>query len=303
MHCETRKLLTGEEPQALAYLRHRPLDNIILLGLLHDYGLTHPLCRGTFYGHFRNGNLVGVALIGHHTVLSGGPHAVEAFAQIARRARADVHLMLGPETVADAFAPVFAGEARPSSYRCETQQLMVLSEVATDATADALRRASAADTDEVAAMHALVCAEQTGVDPRAVDEAGFRARVASRVERGRVWIAEDERGICFKTDVACETERIAYVEGVVTRPDVRGMGVGVRHLASLCRQLLQRNERVCLFVRAGDACAAPLYEKVGFRLHRPYRFIRFLRERGQDLRALAIAGAAARPAREALLVK
>jgi GNAT superfamily N-acetyltransferase len=302
MQCETRKLLAGEEARARAFLRHRPLDNIILLGLINDYGLTHPFCRGTFYGHFRNGNLVGVALIGHHVVLSGGPHAVAAFAHIARRSRTDVHLMLGPETdAAAAFAPIFTGdgEAQPS-YRCETQQLMVLSEVATDAAADALRPACAG---EVAAMHALVCVEQTGIDPRAADDAGFSARVAGRIERGRVWIAEDEQGICFKTDVACETERIAYVEGVVTRPDVRGMGVGVRHLASLCRQLLQRNERVCLFVRAGDTWAGSLYEKVGFRLHRPYRFIRFLRERGQDFGALALSGAASRPAREALTIK
>jgi GNAT superfamily N-acetyltransferase len=303
MYCETRKLLAGEEQRTLVYLRRRPLDNAILLGLINDYGLQHPFCRGTFYGHFRDGQLVGVALLGYHVLLSGDLDAVEAFAQVARRTRTDVHLMLGPEAVATAFAPVFMGrDVPPPPHRSEVQLFMVLDEVASIAAADTLRPAATADIDKVAAIHALACTEQTGVDPRALDATGFRTRVGRRIELGRIWIAEDEQGICFKTDVACETEGIAYIEGVVTRPDVRGMGVGVKHLSSLCRRLLQQNEHVCLFVRAGEAWAGALYHKVGFRLHQQYRFIRFLRER-RDHFSGPLPSFVARPIHDAVLVE
>ena len=51
----TRVLSAGDEAQALAYLRRRPVDNVALLSMIGDYGLEHPLCRGRFYGHFRAG--------------------------------------------------------------------------------------------------------------------------------------------------------------------------------------------------------------------------------------------------------
>jgi ribosomal protein S18 acetylase RimI-like enzyme len=302
MHCDTRKLLVGEEQRALVYLRRRPLDNAILLGLINDYGLQHPFCRGTFYGHFRDGQLAGVALLGYHVLLSGDLDAVAAFAQVARRTRTDVRLMLGPEAVAAAFAPVFMGRDVPPPHRSEVQLFMVLDEVATVAAADTLRPATQADIDKVAAIHALACVEQTGIDPRATDATGFRTRVGRRIELGRIWIAEDAQGICFKTDVACETESIAYVEGVVTRPDVRGMGVGVKHLSNLCRRLLQQNEHVCLFVRADEAWAGALYHKVGFRLHQQYRFIRFLRARNDNFSG-PLPSLVARPTHEAVLVE
>lgn len=276
---ETRALSAGDEALALAYLRRRPLDNVALLSLIGDYGLEHPLCRGRFYGHFRAGQLAGVALIGHHVLLSGGPRAVAAFAQVARRSAADVHMVLGAESVAAGFARMFVAEAagEPPCYRVEEQLFLVLREVASEAPAegDALRPAQMADVDEVAEIHARAYAEQTGIDPRARDGAGFRARVQRRVALGRIWVASDARGICFKTDVAGQTEGIVYLEGVVTRADVRGRGVGARHLAGLCRRLLAHNEHVCLFVNAAERKTAALYRRLGFRFHRRYRVIRF----------------------------
>jgi predicted GNAT family acetyltransferase len=278
MASETRTLSAADEARTLAYLRRRPLDNVALLGLVGDYGLEHPLCRGRFYGHFRTGQLAGVALIGHHVLLSGGPHAIAAFAQVARRSAADIHVVLGAESVAASFARQFvaADMSTQPCYRVEEQLFLVLRAVASDvAAADVLRPAQLADVDEVAAIHAQAYAEQTGIDPRARDAQGFRARVQRRIALGRVWVASDARGICFKTDVAGQTERITYLEGVVTRADVRGRGVGTTHLASLCRRLLAHNEHVCLFVNAADRKTAALYRRLGFRFHRRYRVIRF----------------------------
>src|SRR5205085_8167917 len=131
------------------------------------------------------------------------------------------------------------------------------------------------EVDEVAEIHARAHVEQTGIDPRALDPQGFRARLERRIALGRVWVASDAHGICFKTDVACQTERIVYLEGVVTRADVRGRGVGATHLAGLCRRLLAHNEHVCLFVKAAERKTAAFYRRLGFRFRRRYRLIRF----------------------------
>jgi L-amino acid N-acyltransferase YncA len=278
MESETRTLSAGDEALTLAYLRRRPLDNVALLGLIGDYGLEHPLCRGRFYGHFRADGLAGVALVGHHVLLSGGPRAVASFAQVARRRPSDVHMVLGAESVAASFARQFvaADVGTQPRYRVEEQLFLVLHAVAREApAADALRPAQLADVDEVAEIHAHAYAEQTGIDPRALDAQGFRARVQRRIALGRIWVASDARGICFKTDVAGQTEGITYLEGVVTRADVRGRGVGTAHLAGLCRRLLAHNEHVCLFVNAADRKTAALYRRLGFRFHRRYRVIRF----------------------------
>jgi L-amino acid N-acyltransferase YncA len=276
---ETRTLSASDEALALAYLRRRPLDNVALLGLIGDYGLEHPLSRGRFYGYFRAGQLAGVALIGHHVILSGGPQAVAGFARVARCHVADVHMVLGAESVAASFAHLFMdGNADASPcYRVEEQLFLVLREGASEAPAetDALRPAQMADIDEVTEIHAHAYAEQTGIDPRTLDDAGFRARVQRRITLGRVWVASDARGICFKTDVAAQTEGIVYLEGVVTRADVRGRGVGARHLAGLCRRLLAHNEHLCLLVNAAERKTAALYRRLGFRFQRHYRVIRF----------------------------
>lgn len=137
--------------------------------------------------------------------------------------------------------------------------------------------AGQSDVDEVAELHALACIEQNGTDPRALDPHSYRARVGRRIAAGRVWVARDARGIYFKTDVTTQSERIAYVEGVMLRPDVRGRGLGSLTFARLCRRLLQENERVCLFVKAAEQKTVAFYRKLGFKLHAQYQSVRFAR--------------------------
>ncbi len=278
MSPETRKLESGEEAQALAFLRRRPLDNVLLLGLLRDYGLAHPSSRGTFYGHFVDDQLAGIALLGHHVLLSGVSAAIPAFARMARLHHAqELHVMLGPDPGPATFSRLFTdGAAAQPLYRCEPQFFLVLDKVAASAHADcALHLAGPGDIDEVAELHALACVEQNGTDPRVLDPTGYRARVGRRIAAGRVWVARDAQGIYFKTDVTTEAEQIAYVEGVMLRPDARGLGLGSSTFAKLCRRLLQQNERVCLFVKAAEQKTVAFYHKLGFKLYARYESVRF----------------------------
>lgn len=280
MEPDTRKLGAGDEAQALAFLRRRPLDNVLLLGLIQDYGLAGGSSRGTFYGHFRGDELAGIALLGHHVLLSGAPDALPAFARLARLHHApELHVVLGPAPSATTLSRLLAdGAAATPSYRFEPQLFLVLDKLATHAHADcALRRAQQDDLDEVAELHALACMEQNGADPRVLDPAGYRARVGHRIAAGRTWVARDAQGIYFKTDVTAEAAQIAYVEGVMLRPDVRGLGLGSSAFAKLCSCLLQQHERVCLLVKAAEQKTVAFYHKLGFKLHAHYECVRFAR--------------------------
>ncbi len=280
MESETRKLGPGDEAAARAFLRRRPLDNVLLFGLFHDYGLAHPARRGTFYGHFSGDRLIALALLGHHVLLSGPADALPEFARLARLYHVhELHVALGRTPVPTAFSRLLADDAATvQAHDFEPQLFLVLNKVAASADAHcALQLAGPADVDEVADLHALACVEQTGADPRVRDPTGYRARVSGRIAAGRTWVARDAQGIYFKTDVTTEAEQIAYVEGVMLRPDVRGLGLGFITFAKLCRRLLQQHEQICLLVKVADQKTVAFYYKLGFKLHARYECVRFAR--------------------------
>jgi len=60
------------------------------------------------------------------------------------------------------------------------------------------------------------------------------------------------------------SERVAALGNVATLPDHRGHGLGARVTAALCRRLLPDCDTVGLNVRADNAGAIRLYERLGF---------------------------------------
>src|ERR1044071_3595759 len=93
-------LTSDERAKALAFLSERPIHTFGLTGLIQDNGWVSPLNRGSFYVcHDSNGNIDGVALIGHKTLMEACSAAsIEAFAHLAR-ACPDIYLVLAEESV------------------------------------------------------------------------------------------------------------------------------------------------------------------------------------------------------------
>jgi RimJ/RimL family protein N-acetyltransferase len=273
-----KRLMSGEERQVLEFLNRQPLKNLQMAGFILDNGLESARNRGAFYGCFDDGYLIGVALVGHWVFLSGGVETVSIFARIARFLHApEVSVVLGEAVMVNEFARVFADSARQhEAHQDEAKLLLSVNHLDGDTPElEGLRPAADADADEVAHAHALTCMELLGKDPTQQNPSRLRECVRARIGMGRIWIVRDERGIGFKTDIASETEQAVYLEGIWTRPDLRGQGLGTRALRSLCRRLLLRQQVVCLFADAANARVNAFYQRVGFTTLAPYRLIRY----------------------------
>lgn len=264
---EVRRLNTGEEPEVLNLLNRQPLRNVFMIGSIRDHGLESARHRGIFYGCFRRNQLIGVALIGHHVVLSDSDETITAFANAARLCHeAELRVMLGDPGAVEKFCRILTQEpCHLAIHQTQSQTLFTLNKVKDHVKeVEGLRPAQVADLDEVVRSHAQFCLEQSGVDPLTQDSEGFRQRVLARIERGRVWIASDARGITFKADVASETEEAVYLEGVWTRPDLRGAGLATSAMKDLSQRLLHRYQVVCLFAETGHKRVQSFYQRLGF---------------------------------------
>ncbi|HYO64234.1 MAG TPA: GNAT family N-acetyltransferase [Pyrinomonadaceae bacterium] len=275
---ELRRLVGADESAALAFLRREPVLNFQLIGLIRENGLESRDNRGTFYGCTRAGRLVGVALLGEWVSLAGADEVTPVFARAARRFHADkVRVALLPSGDAGDFARVFAGRGGLTAADDASHVLLVK-----DADHDGergcerLNVAEPFDLEEVLRAHVRACLETNGTDPSRRDPEGFRQRLLARVEMGRVWVVRDAAGrVIFKTDVAVETDEVAYLEAVWTAPEHRGRGLGGRAVKDLTRRLLGCYRAVCLFAAADKPHLVPFYQRLGYRALGAYRLLRY----------------------------
>ena len=115
--------------------------------------------------------------------------------------------------------------------------------------------------------------EELGIDPLERDPDGFRWRTRAQIDEGRSWIWAEDGVIRFKAEASAWTPRAVQLQQVWTDPEARGRGDASRGLRDLTRLLLRRVPVVCLFVRAENAVAIRLYERVGMRHTIDYRSV------------------------------
>ena len=112
-----------------------------------------------------------------------------------------------------------------------------------------LRAATLDDLDLLVPACALTHEEELGVDPLRRDPAGFRRRTAAQIEEGRSWLWVEDGAILFKAEASAWTPSAVQLQQVWVDPQARRAGNATRGLSDLCRLLLARTPRVCLFVR------------------------------------------------------
>ena len=137
-----------------------------------------------------------------------------------------------------------------------------------------LRGATTADVERLLPACALAHREELGVDPLARD-AGVPVADA-HADRGTtlVDLARGRHHHLQGRGVGVDALGRSAAAGL-GRPRGRRLGNATRAMRDLCRLLLGRTPRVCLFVRPENAPAIRLYETIGMRHVLSYRSLVF----------------------------
>lgn len=271
-------LTDAEEAEVLEFLAARPIHTVFMAGFIRDNGIVHPFNRGTFYAcRDRQGQLEGVALIGHATLVEArSDEAMAAFARLAQE-DARAHLIMGEETKIENFWSHYAEVRCTPRLICRDLLLEQRWPVEEFEDVMELRPATIADLGHVVSAHAALAFEEMGVNPLDADPIGFRIRTARRIEQGRVWVLIENDQLIFKADIVSDTPDVIYLEGVYVSPNKRGKGYGSRCLLKMGRVLLARAVSISLLVNERNEAALALYRKAGYQLRSYYHTI-FLQE-------------------------
>lgn len=261
------ELTPADEAEVLSYLSERITYTFGMVGFIRSNGLVSPHNRGTFYAcRTADGQLHGVALIGHATMFEASSDAaIAAFAHKAKQCR-DLHLLLGAQDDVQTFWNYYSdGGQRPRRYCTELLFEKAWPVDVLDSVPD-LRLATLDDLDAIVPVHAQSAFEESGINPLDVDPEGFRARCARRIEKGKTWVWIDNGRVIFKAEVITDSPEVAYLEGIAVDPDERGKGIGQRCFTQLSRTLLASSQSIVLLVNQNNASAQDFYRKGGCKL-------------------------------------
>ena len=255
------QVVEPSQAQILEYCAGDPVERVFLEDVARR-GL------GRFVGLLQGRGLAALCHLGANIVPSG--EGCGAFA--AAVARSSARMLIGEaqavgdlwEAARDILPP--AREDRPG------QPVYVLDEPPPPGDTG-LRAARPHDLELLLPACAAAHAEELGVDPLRRDPDGFRWRTRAQIEEGRSWVWIEGGRILFKAEASAWTPSAVQLQQVWTDPAVRGHGYATRALSDLIRLLLERTPTVCLFVRAENAVAIRLYERVGMRHTIDYRSV------------------------------
>lgn len=264
-------LTADRETEVLTFLSKRPLHTVTMVGFIRDNGLVSHLNRGTFYGYWGfSGQLEGVALIGHATLIEAhSAEALRAFAAVAQTCTT-THMLLGEQDQISAFWEYYSPTGQEMRLACRESLFELRWPLAVQPEVQGLRRATEAELDLVMPVQAKMASDESGIDPREVDPQGFAQRCLRRIQQGRTWVLIRNHQLIFKAEVISDALDVIYLEGVWIAEGERGGGYGLRCLAQLSKELLRRTESICLLVNKTNNSAHAMYRKAGFRLRSTY---------------------------------
>jgi len=268
------RLANVDEAEVLQFLSQRPIHTVAMMGMIRDNGIVSSLNRGTFYGcRDLNGQLEGVALVGHATLMETvSDRALAALAQVARECPS-THMIMGEkERVAD-FWTHYSEAGRRQRLACREWLFELTWPLEARQPVLELRQATQSELESVMPIQAQLAFAESGINPMEVDEEGFRQRCLRRIEQGRTWVVIEDGQLVFKADVISKTPDVIYLEGIWLREDHRNKNVGIRFMSELMRRLLEDTRSICLLVNENNSLAQGFYRKCGFHFRATYETI------------------------------
>lgn len=260
-------LTETDRAEVLAFLAVRPVHTVVMSSFIADNGIVSDLNRGEFFG-FRSikGDLEGVALIGHSTLVEGRTEdAIHAFAITARTSKTRMHLIMSSGDDAATFWDLMTNGMSEPRLVCTEELFEIAFPFAVKKTTRELKNADMSHLLQVAEAQAEVAMIESGVDPMLRDREGFLGRVARRIEQKRIFVVTDGDDVIFKADIIAETNGVIYLEGIYVDGMHRGKGIGSECLAALSLQLLDRAEHICLLSNVDHTAAHKSFAKAGYK--------------------------------------
>jgi uncharacterized protein len=274
------RLTNEHHHEALAFLVERPLHTVVMAGHIRDNGLESIFNRGVFHA-CRNGEgqLEGVALLGHATLIEARTEAaLAAFARLAQTCP-QAHMIMGEQEKVERFWRYYARVGQMPRRVCRELLFEQQWPIEVRESVPGLRLATRADLEQVMPIQAEMAREESGINPIEADPVGFRLRCARRIEQGRVWVWVEDGRLIFKADIISETPEVIYLEGVHVNPQERGKGYGLRCISQLGQTLLARTGSLCVLVNEQSKGAQLFFERAGFKRRACYDTV-FLERKG-----------------------
>ena len=260
-------LKESDRDAVLEFLNRRPVHTVAMTSFIYDNGIESPLNRGSFYGyHDRCGNLEGVALIGHTTLVEArSKEALQALAFAAKTSGSRMHMIMCEGDLAfDFWADAVDAFDAPKMI-CREYLFEIGFPFHVQDCKYELRLANESELEKIAEAHAEVAFMETGVDPLLADRNGFLDRVLRRIKQGRIYVVVENGELVFKADVTALTTEVAYLEGIYVNSNRRGEGIAPNCLAEVGRRLLEQVRHVCLLSNSEYSNAHRSFQKAGFR--------------------------------------
>jgi uncharacterized protein len=271
---KVERLVNSDAREVLQFLSQRPIHTVAMMSLIHDNGIVSPFNRGTFYGcRDLKGQLEGVALVGHATLMETvSDRALAALAQVARECP-NTHMIMGEkERVAD-FWTHYSDAGRRQRLACREWLFELSWPIEARERVAELRPAKVEELELVIPVQAELAFAESGVNPLEADPQGFRERCLRRIEQGRTWVVVENDVLIFKADVISQTPEVNYLEGIWLHEGRRHKNAGTRFMADLMRRLLEDTKSICLLVNETNRWAQGFYRKCGFNFRATYETI------------------------------
>ena len=253
--------------EVLNFLKLRPVHTVIMASFIRDNGMESADNRGKFYGYRNsNGELEGVALIGHTTLIEArSEKALKAFAKKARVSETPIKMMMSHGDAIERFWNYYATAGQKPMHNFKELLFEVSFPFFVQDCEWNVRAARPEELEAVARAQAAVAFMESGVDPLAKDRQGFLKRCLRRIEMGRTFVVFENGKLIFKVDVMSETDNTVYLEGLYVAEEYRGREIGSKCLAKVSLELLDRVEHVCGLSNADFAGVHRSLGKAGYK--------------------------------------
>jgi uncharacterized protein len=243
------------------------VDAVVAARMWATWSLEPHVFGGVLHGAWGpDGRLRGAVLAaGNLLPVGGGPAEWDALATELLGARRGCSSLVGRADAVAAYWRVLEPVWGPARAVRAAQPLLVLDREHAPAGGDPrVRMMTADDLDRYLPAAAAMFTEELGVAPRSATSGDeYRRRVAATIRAGHAFGIVEAGEVVFKADLGVVSGRTCQVQGVWTRPDVRGRGIARGALAVVLRHALTLAPTVSLYVNDFNTPARRVYERLG----------------------------------------